>query len=79
MNLLCRWFGHQPPVYAAKGWYSPGEEYARVLPGGEDGMGIRHDRVESECPRCGEKFILCRIHTNPRKETRCYGPDQGTH
>lgn len=62
MKTLCRLFGHQPPVYAPKGWYSPGEEYARVVPSATDGIGRKHAYVESECPRCKEKFTLCRIH-----------------
>ncbi len=62
MNILCKLFGHQPPIYAKKGWYSPGEEYARVERAGVDGCGVEHATVHSECPRCGEVFKLARIH-----------------
>jgi len=63
MKILCKIFGHLPPVYAKKGWYSPGEEYAKVDSNiVTDGIGCRHAIVKSECPRCGEEFKLCRIH-----------------
>ncbi len=66
MSLLCKIFGHQPPVYAKKGWYSPGEEYAdevsRPYP---DGIGRLHCFVYSTCPRCKQRFRLCRIHLPP--------------
>lgn len=65
MSILCALFGHQPPVYAKKGWYSPGEEYARVSGDYPDGIGRRHAEVYSECPRCGAEFKLCRIHLPP--------------
>lgn len=67
MKLLCQLFGHQPPVYARKGWYSPGEEYGRVLRGPIDGLGAEHAKVEAECARCGDKFIVVRIHLPPEK------------
>lgn len=68
MNILCKIFGHQPPVYAKKGWFSPGEEYARVDSNIIiDGIGRKHAIVTSECPRCKTKFKLCRIHL-PRDE-----------
>ena len=62
MKLLCALFGHQPPVYAKKGWYSPGEEYGKVLRDGFDGIGREHALVQAECARCGENFIVARIH-----------------
>lgn len=37
MRLLCRLFGHQPPVYSKPGWYSPGNEYGRIVDRGTDG------------------------------------------
>jgi len=61
-NLLCQQFGHKPPVYAEKGWYSPGEEYGRVIVGRRDGVGRVHAMVEATCARCNEKFIVARIH-----------------
>lgn len=62
MKLLCSLFGHQPPVYAAKGWYSPGEEYGRVIVREKDGIGRVHASVEAECARCGTEFTVARIH-----------------
>ncbi len=69
-NILCMTFGHQPPVYAEKGWFSPGQEYAtKVINEETDGVGRKHARVMSECPRCGKEFKLCRIHIpEPPKE-----------
>lgn len=63
-NLICYIFGHEPPVYSNKGWFSPGQEYARVDPKAitTDGIGRKHAIVYSDCPRCGQRFKLCRIH-----------------
>lgn len=61
-RLICKIFGHQPPVYARKGWYSPGEQYAQLTSRQVDGIGRVHCTVASECPRCGDKFVLCRVH-----------------
>ena len=63
MNIICKLFGHQPPVYGKRGWWSPGEEYAKVGSNIEiDGTGREHATIISECPRCKTKFKLCRIH-----------------
>ena len=63
MSVLCKLFGHQPPVYGERGWWSPGEEYAKVEKSiVTDGIGRHHATVTSECPRCGREFKLCRIH-----------------
>lgn len=63
MNILCKIFGHKPPVYAKKGWFSPGEEYAKVEKNIiTDGIGRKHAVIKSKCPRCGIEFKLCRIH-----------------
>jgi hypothetical protein len=68
MSLLCKLFGHKPPVYGKKGWWSPGEEYAKldsniII----DGTGRQHAAVYSQCPRCKQHFKLCMIHL-PIKE-----------
>lgn len=62
MNILCRLFGHKPPVYADKGWYSPGEEYGRLRRVGKDGIGRVHAVIECNCARCNEFFIAARVH-----------------
>lgn len=62
-NILCLIFGHKPPVYAKKGWFSPGEEYAKkVIIGEHDGVGRTHAAVICECARCDKNFKICRIH-----------------
>lgn len=61
-NVVCRLFGHKPPVYAKKGWYSPGEEYGQVIVGPTDGTGRTHATVVGECARCGVQFKVARIH-----------------
>lgn len=67
MNILCKWFGHKPPVYGPKGWWSPGEEYGRLRNLITDGCGRVHAIVTGECARCGEKFDMARVHL-PREE-----------
>ena len=62
-SILCKIFGHKPPVYKKKGWYSPGEEYAKLGPSiVTDGIGRKHAIVYSDCARCRKEFKLCRIH-----------------
>lgn len=62
MNLLCKIFGHQPPVYAQRGWYSPGEQYMHVKSFAIDGIGKEHASITSECPRCKKNFLVGKIH-----------------
>jgi hypothetical protein len=66
-SLLCILVGHQPPVYAAKGWYSPGEQYGKVRLGAVDGIDRQHAEVICKCARCDEQFTVARIHV-PRLE-----------
>lgn len=65
--LICLLFGHKPPVYAKTGWYSPGEQYAKVKEFTEDGLGTRHGEVWAQCPRCQTKYKLCLIHIPDRE------------
>lgn len=69
MKILCHIVGHQPPVYAEKGWYSPGEEYGKLTNIVTDGIGRRHARVEAECARCGENFTVARVHLPTETKT----------
>lgn len=62
MNILCKLFGHQPPVYAKRGWFSPGEQYGRITSSETDGIGRVHCTIASECPRCRKNFMVCRVH-----------------
>jgi len=55
-------FGHQPPVYAEKGWWSPGEEYGRLHGGPVDGTGAEHGYVTAKCARCQDEFKIARVH-----------------
>lgn len=63
-NLFCYVFGHQPPVYADKGWYSPGEEYAKIKNIIVDNINRKHAIIYSECPRCGKEYKLCMLIIN---------------
>lgn len=65
MNILCKIVGHKPPVYAKPGWYSPGEQYGRLVVGVTDGIGRTHAKVECECARCGVDFTAARVHLPP--------------
>jgi len=71
-RLVCKIVGHQPPVYGRKGWWSPGEEYAKVRLDGRDGIGREHAEVVGECPRCGESYRVCRIHV-PKIDSKAVG------
>lgn len=70
MKLLCKLLGHKPPVYAAKGWWSPGEEYGRLHGGPTDGTGTEHGYVTAKCARCKEEFKVARVHLIPRDKER---------
>jgi len=62
MSILCSILGHKPPVYAEKGWYSPGQEYGKLSHFEADGIKRVHAYVEGECARCGESFRMARVH-----------------
>jgi hypothetical protein len=62
MRFICKLVGHQPPVYAKSGWYSPGQEYGRLELGAVDGIGRQHATVVGDCARCGKQFRLARVH-----------------
>lgn len=74
MGLLCSIFGHKPPVYRQKGWWSPGEEYATVILRGVDGIGRQHAEVRGECARCGEQFLICRVHLPGTQQSDQHAP-----
>ncbi|GAA5785673.1 hypothetical protein [Chitiniphilus shinanonensis] len=76
MKLLCRLFGHQPPIYSPKGWWSPGEQYGRIVVGRTDGIGRIHAEVQCRCARCGEKFIAARVHL-PKVRTAMSAQQEG--
>ena len=62
MNLLCYFLGHKPPVYARKGWYSPGEEYSKLVHFDKDGTERIHAEVLAKCARCEKTFRVARVH-----------------
>ena len=64
MKLICRIFGHQPPVYRQKGWWSPGEQYMRPIVFATDNIGRVHAECRAECARCGNDFRVGFIHLN---------------
>lgn len=66
-NIFCMVLGHKPPVYAKKGWYSPGEEYGKLTRFVTDGTGRVHAEVHGECARCGETFKVARVHLPSEK------------
>ncbi len=67
MGILCKIFGHQPPVYAEKSWYSPGEEYGKLHALRADEIGRVHAEVWFECPRCQHNYMAGRVHL-PKRE-----------
>lgn len=67
--MFCKLFGHKPPVYAEKGWYSPGQEYMKVQLDAVDGSGRQHAVIYADCARCGKRFKVGRIHV-PKWEAK---------
>lgn len=72
MSILCALFGHMPPCYKS----CPGGEYAVLQGMGDDGIGRRHARLIAECPRCGEKYEICKTHI-PNAEDKVFVEMQG--
>lgn len=58
-NFMCRTFGHKKPE---KGWWSPGEEYGRVIGIRADGTGRTHAQGQLRCARCGNWHTVFRFH-----------------
>ena len=58
MSLVCKAFGHKPPIYKS----GLGSEYAKASEGYKDGIGRLHSEVRGECARCGNTFLICKIH-----------------
>ena len=62
MNVLCKIFGHKPPVYAKSGWYSPGQEYGKLKVLNADNTGRVHGIILGDCARCNKEFMMARVH-----------------
>lgn len=57
MNFICRASGHKPH---RDRWGGPAYGVIRVTT--TDGMGTTHSDILIECDRCGEKFVVCKVH-----------------
>lgn len=74
MSLRCQLFGHKPPVYSRRGWWSPGNEYANPPHSIQiDGTGRVHAVIDGECARCGRTVRLCRIHLPTIRTAKVHG------
>lgn len=58
MNLLCRMFGHQPPIERR----NAGGEYGRLKNWGTDSIGRVHLLFYAECPRCEQEYHVGSAH-----------------
>lgn len=65
MAILCKIFGHKPPVYAP----NPGGEYMTMELRGIDGINRQHAILRGECPRCKTRYIVGSTHV-PGKHNR---------
>ena len=54
--LTCKILGHTPPMYAGT------PSYGRMYRRGADGIGREHGVVYANCDRCGEEYLVIRIH-----------------
>jgi len=54
--LRCKIFGHTPPMYGST------VSYGKVVRHGVDGIGREHAVVYAQCDRCGEDYLIIRIH-----------------
>lgn len=62
MKFVCKIFGHKVPSANRPGWYSPGEEYASLSISLIDGANRQHANINATCERCGEEYLVCRVH-----------------
>jgi len=62
MSIWCKIFGHKPPAYSRV----IGGEYMKVSLTEVDGIGRQHAHVNAECSRCGENFLVGKIHVPKR-------------
>lgn len=61
MSILCKLFGHQPPVYGQHRG-SGGSEYMNVHVFTTDGIGRVHAYIDGRCPRCEATYNVGKIH-----------------
>lgn len=66
MKFICKIFGHKVPSANRPGWYSPGEQYAKLSAGVVDGANRQHATVHAICERCGEEYLVCRVHLSSK-------------
>jgi hypothetical protein len=60
--LLCKYFGHKAPIYAANTLHDHDAEYSTLHICERDGQGRIIACVYADCPRCKEEYIVARIH-----------------
>jgi hypothetical protein len=56
-SLLCRLFGHGVPD-----GYGTDAPYGSLIGGARDGIGREHWSVRVNCPRCGDRYVLAKLH-----------------
>lgn len=62
MRILCRLLGHKP---RGSGWWGD-VPYLRIKGGNRDNIGRVHGRAYHECARCGETYLVGRLHFTAR-------------
>lgn len=58
-NFWCGLFGH----HWVDGWYGDAP-YLKIQHAGKDGIGRLHGSLHCECDRCGQSYLVARIHLN---------------
>jgi len=59
MNILCKMFGHKP---LTRSGHAGGVAYAGVSANQVDGVNTWHLTLRAKCPRCEERYDICKVH-----------------
>lgn len=63
MSVVCWLFGHSQVRMFSDFSSMGGGEYATDVHGPrEDGIHRQHFDLIAQCPRCGERYLACKIH-----------------
>lgn len=64
MSLICKLFGHKPPIYSN----NAGGEYGTLQYNEIDGIGRQHASLYANCPRCGVSYHVMNTHVRKDHE-----------
>lgn len=67
MNIVCAVTGHKSPTFEGQA------AYGTLVEAGTDGIGRKHGYAKAVCARCGEEFIVIKVHLPRHKDEKLPG------